>query len=242
MTKTAIITGAAKRIGREIALSLADIGYDIAIHYDTSENEAGELAGLIKAKNRKAYLVKADFLCYDYELSPIILGLNKQGIKIDCLINNAAVFWKDSIFDINEPDNPLFWQQMTINLTTPLVLIKEFAQQYTGKAGNIINICDGMSGWSISPKFLSYSLSKMGLENATKLLASELAPNIRINAIAAGASLIGKQDEENTFAKLEKIIPLQIVSSPEEICNTVKYILATPSLTGQVIALSGGMR
>ena len=237
MTKTALITGAAKRIGREIALSLADTGYNIVIHYFSSTKEAQELSDIIESKGRKAYIIRAN-LNDETQIEKIITTLNKQEIFIDCLINNAANFEKDDITNINLES----WQSHAItNLFAPLLLIKEFAKQHKGNSGNIINICDGMGNWSISSKFISYSLSKLGLENATKLLAKELAPNIRINAIAAGASLIGKEDEENTFAKLEKIIPMQKVSSPEEICNTVKYILATPSLTGQIIALSGGI-
>jgi len=89
--------------------------------------------------------------------------------------------------------------------------------------------------------FLSYSLSKLGLANATALLANELAPRIRINAIAPGPTLLGKQDKKDTFAKLKKIIPLHRTSSPDEVCEAVKYLLSAPSITGQVIPLSGGM-
>ena len=98
-----------------------------------------------------------------------------------------------------------------------------------------------MNGPALAKAFLSYSISKFALEQATRLLVKELAPDIRINAVAAGASLAGKQDKEDTFDNLRKNIPLGRTSCPREICDTVRYILASPSLTGQVIKLSGGV-
>jgi len=238
MQKTALITGAAIRVGREIALNLADKDYNIVIHYNSSTSQAEQLAEEIRSKNVKSYLLKADLANQD-EVSQIIPSLGKQGISLDLLINNAAMFEKDNIANIDSAS----WQShINVNLFASLLLIKDFTAQYKGSSGNVINITDGMDNWSISPTFLSYSLSKLGLENATKLLAKELAPNIRINAIAPGPTLEGKQDKEDTFEKLKKIIPLNRVSMPQEICDTVDYILASPSLTGQIINLSGGMR
>jgi NAD(P)-dependent dehydrogenase (short-subunit alcohol dehydrogenase family) len=93
----------------------------------------------------------------------------------------------------------------------------------------------------VSPLFLSYSLSKIGLENATRLLADDLAPRIRVNAIAPGPTIEGKHDKKDTFSRLQQFIPLERNSSLKEVCDTVRYILAMPSLTGQTIALSGGL-
>lgn len=237
MSGTVLITGAAVRIGREIALSLADAGYDIIIHYNQSKKQAAALAEIIRNKRRSSWLVQAD-LRKDKEVAKLIPSLNKQGIRIDCLINNAATFEKDTLYDLT----PQSWESHIItNLFSPLQLMRDFAAQYTGRNGNIINITDGIAGWSVSPHFLSYSLSKIGLENATRLLADELAPNIRINAIAPGPTIEGKQDKEDTFSKLQKIIPLERTSSLKEVCDTVHYILRAPSLTGQTIALSGGL-
>jgi NAD(P)-dependent dehydrogenase (short-subunit alcohol dehydrogenase family) len=238
MAKTVLITGAAIRIGSTVALSLVDAGWDIALHYHNSEKEALALAKKINAKKRAAYLVKAD-LSDAEAVAQIIPALNSKGIMLDCLINNVAVFEKDNLAKLTEAS----WQaHMNINLFAPLQLVRDFAAQYKGKEGNIINITDGLTGWSISPNFLSYSLSKLGLGNATTLLARELAPNIRINAIAPGPTLEGKQDKADTFAKLKKIIPLARTNSPEEICDTIQYILSVPSLTGNIINLAGGMQ
>lgn len=236
-TQTVLITGAAIRIGREIALSLADCGWDIAVHYNTSEEHAEELAAMIKNKGRKAFLVQAD-LRNPQEVAQVIPAVTKHGVTIDCLINNASLFEKDSLADIT----PESWRShMDVNLFAPMQLIRDFAAQYKGDAGNIINLTDGLTGWSLSPAFLSYSISKFGLSEITRLLVTELAPCIRINAIALGPTTPGKQDNPDTFEKLRKFIPLGRTSSTEEVCNTVDYILSSPSLTGQVISLSGGV-
>ncbi len=237
MSKTVLITGAAVRIGREIALSLADEGWDVAIHYSRSEKQAEELAALIKQKKRKAFLAQGD-LRDPKSVANIIPSLSRQGVKLNCLINNASAFEKDTIRDMTQES----WQEhIDVNLFAPLRLIQDFVTQYNGKNGNIINITDGLKDWSISPAFFSYSISKIGLENATELLAKDLAPDIRINAIAPGPTMEGKQDKADTFDKLKKVIPLRRTSSLREICDAVRYILSTPSLTGQVISLSGGM-
>lgn len=237
MAKTALITGAAVRIGREIALSLADAGFDIVIHYHTSKKPANDLAALIEKKKRKAWLAHADLRKPD-DVKKLVPSLSKKGIKLDCLINNAAVFEKDRLANLTEQS----WQNhMITNLFSPLQLMRDFAAQYKGRNGNIINITDGIAGWSVSPQFLSYSLSKIGLENATRLLADDLAPRIRVNAIAPGPTVEGKHDNKDTFSRLQQFIPLERTSSIKEVCDTVRYILSTPSLTGQTIALSGGL-
>ncbi len=236
-SKTVLITGGAVRIGREIVLSFADKGWDVVIHYNNSAKPAEKLAAEITKKNCKAYTVKAD-LRDAKAVSAIIPSLAKQDIKLDCLINNAALFEKDSLVDIT----PASWQNhMNINLFAPLQLIRDFSVQYKGGQGNVINITDGMAGWSISPAFLSYSLSKMGLAEATKLLARELAPKIRINAVAPGPTLEGKQDKPDTFIKLKKLVPLGTISSPQQVCDAVHYLLNAKSVTGQVISLAGGL-
>jgi len=236
-TRTVLITGAAQRIGRALALSLARGGWDVALHFNTSANEAKTLAALIRKLGRKAYLVQAD-LQDAKALARIFPALKKQGMVPGCLINNAALFEKDTLATL---ESESFRAHMETNLFAPLFLMREFAAYYKGNDGNIINITDGMARWSMSAGFLSYALSKEGLGSATRLTARSLAPRIRVNAIAPGATLKGKLDKQDTFDRLEKIIPLRRVSSPQEICDAIQYILSSPSLTGQILSLSGGM-
>jgi NAD(P)-dependent dehydrogenase (short-subunit alcohol dehydrogenase family) len=168
----------------------------------------------------------------------IIPVLAKKDVTPDCLINNASAFEKDALATLTPEE---FHARMDVNLLAPLLLMQGFVAHYKGSEGNIINITDGMSGWSMSHTFLSYALSKNSLKDATRMLARDLAPTIRVNSIAPGATLEGKQDKKDTFNKLRKIIPLGRTSSPEEINLAVHYILSSPSLTGQILSLSGGM-
>jgi NAD(P)-dependent dehydrogenase (short-subunit alcohol dehydrogenase family) len=235
--RTVLITGAAVRVGREIALSFAQVGWDVVIHYNGSEKPAKELATFIHKKGRKAHLAKANLLNLK-ELEKLIPALNKQGIKLDCLINNASVFEKDRLKNITSKS----WHDHAgVHIFAPLILMRDFCAQYKGSDGNIINLTDSLHGWSISPNFLSYSLSKMGLENATRLLAKELAPNIRINAVAPGSTIAAVGDKGYSEENLKKTIPLGRRSSPEEVCDAIHFILSAPSMTGQVLSLSGGI-
>jgi NAD(P)-dependent dehydrogenase (short-subunit alcohol dehydrogenase family) len=236
-TKTALITGGAQRVGRALALSLAAAGWDVAVHYRTSRKPAEELARQIRSMGRKAWLVRAD-LSNAKNVSAIFPLLAQQNIMPDCLINNAAMFEKDTLAML---EAKRFHAHLDTNLLAPLLLTRDFAARYKGTEGNVINITDGLKGWSMSPTFLSYMISKQALADATRSLARELAPNIRINAIAPGATLEGKQDKSDTFAKLKKIIPLKRTSSTDEICEAMHYILSAPSLTGQILSLCGGM-
>lgn len=233
----ALITGGAVRIGREVALALADAGWGVAIHYHRSEKEARALAASIHKKGGHAVAIKAN-LADEKAVSKLMpQAVKLLGGPVTCLVNNASVFGKDSLETLSSSS----WQRhMGVNFHAPLLLAKEMARQNI-KNGIIINLLDGIWGWSMSPHFLSYSLSKLGLWNATELLARELAPHIRVNGVALGPTLIGKQDKEETFTKLAARAPLKRTSSPKEVCDTVLYLLNAPSVTGQVIQLGGGM-
>lgn len=234
MNKSVLITGAAKRIGKSIALSLADDGWNIALHYNTSKKEATETAKEIEEKGVKVALIKAD-LTNEKQTAKIIEKANKELGKISCLINNASIFHNDNISDFtSEPlDN-----HMKIHVYSPLTLSKDFAKQLNG-SGNIINILD-YSVWSLPDKFLTYSISKSALWTATQMLAKQLAPNIRVNGIGPGQSLKNKHETTESFKNAYKVTPLKIDAKPQEICSAIKFIISSPSMTGQMIALDGG--
>lgn len=237
MSRTALVTGGAIRIGREICLSLAEEGWDVAIHYGSSHDAARELEGKLREMGRKVYLVQAD-LCDERAVSSIIPTLAEQGVHIDALIHNASVFEKGGLASLQREE---FDRHMYVNCFSALQLMRDFASHYKGEKGNVITITDGLKGWSISPVFLSYSLSKLALENATELLAVTLGPRIRINTIAPGPMLEGVQDKENTFAKLRDLSPLKRTASPEDLTSAIRYLLNAPSITGQILRLSNGV-
>lgn len=235
--KTILVTGGAVRVGRAICLAMADAGWDVAIHYNRSDKEAQELASVITAKQRAAHLVQAD-LKDEVATAGIFKALAAKGVHVDCLVNNASLFLKNGFSDMKRAS---FNDHMAVNCIAPLQLAKDFATQYKGEDGNIINITDGLEGWSMSPAFLSYALSKRALADATAMLVRTLAPRVRINAIAPGATLEGAQDKADTFSKLRDIAPLKRTGSVQELCSGIHYVLSSPALTGQTINLSGGM-
>jgi NAD(P)-dependent dehydrogenase (short-subunit alcohol dehydrogenase family) len=235
---TALITGSAQRVGRALALHLAHQGYDILVHYHHSHAEATSLAAEIQVMGRRAALVQADLA--NPSACETIFAAAKGLPPVTTLIHNASRFERDRLESL-APE--AMRGHFAVNLETPLLLTRAFAERFPkgSHLGNVICLVDGMRGWSISPTFLSYSLSRLAMEQAIPLLARELAPHIRVNGIALGATLPGAMDKPTTFAKLEWMAPLKRTSHPGEVCDALDYLLRADSMTGQVINLSGGL-
>jgi NAD(P)-dependent dehydrogenase (short-subunit alcohol dehydrogenase family) len=234
--KTALITGSAKRIGRQLALDLADAGFDIAVHCNASRNEAEEVVSLVRSKGQRAVVVQGDLAQLetpDAITSAAVAGLGPLGL----LINNASIFEPDEAASIT----PQSWaQHQDTNLRAPIMLAQAFAKQLPrGEHGNIINIID-QRVWKLNPRFFSYTMSKTGLWTATRTLAQALAPNIRVNAIGPGPALPSARMDQAEFDKQARLTLLGRGTSPEEISAVTKFILSQPALTGQMIALDGG--
>ncbi|MBM3617314.1 MAG: SDR family oxidoreductase [Alphaproteobacteria bacterium] len=234
--KTLLITGGATRLGRETALHMAAKGWNIAVHYRDSAEAASRTVSDIIAMGREAVAIRGDLSTHGacahvvQEASAVLGG-------VGALVNNAALFEKDNLASFTEAD---FRAHMDTNLLAPLLLAQAFAAQLgEGATGVIVNLLDGCEGMCLSPNFLTYTLSKYGLEDATKLLAQGLAPRIRVNAVAPGLTL-PKPGEEEMFARLVAKLPVPQPTSPLEIASAVAYLIETPSLTGQIISLNGG--
>jgi NAD(P)-dependent dehydrogenase (short-subunit alcohol dehydrogenase family) len=236
MSGAILITGAAKRIGRQLALDLAEAGHDIAVHFDRSRGEAEEVADLIKVMGRKVAMVQGDLA--DADIAERLMGeATRQLGVINGLINNASIFETDEVGDISLSS----WQRhMDINLRAPVMLAQAFAKALPpNRQGNIINIVD-QRVWRLNPRFFSYTMSKSGLWTATRTLAQALAPRIRVNAIGPGPALPSARMDKAEFAKQESLTLLGRGTSPKEISEAAKFILSQPALTGQMIALDGG--
>ena len=236
MSGAILITGAAKRIGRQLALDLAAAGNDIAVHFNASRAEAEDVVGLIQAMGRKAALVQGDLA--DADIAERLVGeATRQLGAVDGLINNASIFETDEVGDISLSS----WQRhMDINLRAPVMLAQAFAKALPlNRQGNIINIVD-QRVWRLNPRFFSYTMSKSGLWTATRTLAQALAPRIRVNAIGPGPALPSARMDKAEFAKQESLTLLGRGTSPKEISEAAKFILSQPALTGQMIALDGG--
>ena len=236
IVKTALVTGAGRRIGREIALYLAREGWDVALHYRDSRREAEALAAEIAAAGCKTALLQADLA--DAVSASALVGRATQALgPLSLLVHNAAVFEKEGLTNFSHEG---FARHMAVNLEAPLHLSRDFAAQ--APAGSqIVCLVDGMEGWSLSAAYLSYALSKQGLREAVRLLARPLAPNVRINGIAPGATMEGSGDTPDSFERLAAKAPMQRTSGPEEIIHALAFLLASKGVTGQVIDLSGGM-
>ena len=246
MSKSALITGGAKRIGKAIAICLAERGYDIVIHYSQSKKEAEELVIKLKSLGVEAFCVKANLL-KDFEISTLVDKSKKIiGKPLDLLINNASIFENDSLtsLTLESWDRHLF-----TNLKAPVFLSKEFSIQVPDNStdenneilasSNIINIID-QKVLNLNPRFFSYTLAKSSLLNFTKLSAQELGPKIRVNAIGPGPILKASHQSEEQFQNQRKSTLLKRGSDVKEICRTILYILSSPGLTGQLITLDGG--
>jgi NAD(P)-dependent dehydrogenase (short-subunit alcohol dehydrogenase family) len=233
---TALITGSAKRIGRQLALDLAEAGYDIAVHCNTSRPEAEEVARLINDKGRRAVVVQGDLARVETPEQLIAESVSGLG-PLSVLINNASIFEPDEVGSITVES----WaQHQDTNLRSPVLLSQAFAKQLPSTAqGNIINIVD-QRVWKLNPKFFSYTTSKAALWTATRTLAQALAPRIRVNAIGPGPALPSARMDQAEFDKQARLTLLGRGTSPQEISAAVKFILSQPALTGQMIALDGG--
>lgn len=234
--KTALITGAARRIGRVLALNLAEDGYNIAVHCRASRDEAEDVARHIAKLGRAAVVVEGDLAQSDVP-ERLIAETTKALGPITVLINNASIFEPDEVGSVSQAS----WAaHQDTNLKAPIMLSQAFARQLpSGMNGNIINIVD-QRVWKLNPRFFSYTMSKTGLWTATRTLAQALAPAIRVNAIGPGPALPSARMDQAEFDKQARLTLLGRGTSPEEIAAAVRFILAQPSLTGQMIALDGG--
>ncbi len=234
--QTALVTGAARRVGRALALDLAAHGWAVAVHYRNSDEEARGVVGKIEAAGGRAVALAADLA--DEQQTAGLIGRAGDALgTITCLINNASIF---------EPDGPLMatrqsWDaHMETNLRAPFVLTQALAGQLpTGTKGNVINLID-QRVWNLTPFFTTYTLSKAGLWTLTQTLAMGLAPDIRVNAIGPGPTLPSTRQSEAQFAAQAASTPLGRKVEMDEICRGVRFILAASALTGQMIALDSG--
>ncbi len=233
----ALVTGAAKRVGRTVALALAEDGHDVAVHYGGSAAEAAEVADEIRGLGRRAALVQGD-LAEPGAPGRIMRAVVEQLGAPVVLVNNASLFERDELDDMSEQQ----WEaHMAVNLRAPVFLAQAFAKaKPAGAAGNIINIID-QRVLKLNPLFFSYTISKAGLFTATCTLAQALAgQNIRVNAIGPGPTLPSKRMSQEDFAKQCSLTLLGCGTSPEEIAHAVRFILSAPAFTGQMIVLDGG--
>ena len=231
----ALVTGAAHRIGRAIACDLAAAGWAVAVHYRDSEGAARDCVEEIERAGGRAMAIRAD-LTREEDVAGLVPQAAALG-PLTCLVNNAALFEADSIATTTRAS----WDaHMETNLRAPLVLTQALAAGLPeGAEGNVINLID-QRVWNLTPHFLSYTVAKSGLWTLTRTLALALAPRIRVNAIGPGPTLPSSRQTQAQFDRQWAETPLGRGTTPEEIRAAVRFILAAPAMTGQMIALDGG--
>jgi NAD(P)-dependent dehydrogenase (short-subunit alcohol dehydrogenase family) len=234
--KNVLITGAAKRLGRAIALDLAAAGWNVALHYNTSKADAENAADAVRAQGVQAALLQADLAQEEQNQALIARAVDAIG-PLTALVNSASLFEND---DWQSATRASWDTHMEVNLRSPLVLSQAFAAQLPeDEQGNIINIID-QRVLKPNPQFLSYSLSKAGLHWLTTTLAQGMAPRIRVNAVGPGPVLRNARQSVADFDRQRDATILGHGADPADICAAVRYLLDAPSVTGQMIAVDGG--
>jgi len=234
--KTVLVTGAAKRLGRAIALDLARHGWSIALHYNASEKEARATAADAATAGVKVALLKAD-LGRESETAMLVDRAVVELGPLSALINSASLFENDDWYSVTRES----WDKhMEVNLRAPFVLAQAFARQVPREGtGAIVNIID-QRVLKPTPQFLSYSLSKAGLYWLTTTLAQALAPRVRVNAVGPGPTMINARQSQADFTRQREATVLGRGAEPQDVCDAVRYLLEASAVTGQMIAADGG--
>ncbi len=235
--RVAIVTGGGRRIGRALCLTLADAGCSVMVHYSHSAEEAQGTVQQITALGGQADCVGADFGDPQAPTSRVIGAAYERFGRADILVNSAAIFEPDSLASTTESS----WdRQFAINLKAPAFLCREFAARHQpGVPAAIINIAD-WRGLKPVPGHFAYTLTKAALVAMTRILALELAPDIRVNAVAPGSILPPSGAGPDYLERLAQQIPLKRHGDPSDVTSAVLYLLRSDFITGEVLAVTGG--
>ena len=234
--KVALVTGAAKRIGRSIALALAQRGWDVAVHYGSSAEEAQATVRDIEHLGRRACALQCDLA--DEQAVQSLLPQAMQALgRISCVVNNASLFAQDDATDFSVA---MLDRHMHANLAAPLLLARALhAATPDGAQAVVINLLD-QKLFNLNPDFLSYTLSKAALHTATTVLAQALAPKLRVVGVAPGITLVSGEQTAENFAKAHAVTPLGRSSTPDDVAATVCFAAESPAITGTTLLVDGG--
>jgi len=233
MPNAALITGGSKRIGRSISIELAGLGYDIALHYNLSHNEAVKTKKEIQKLGARCEVFKSD-LSKNSGVTSLIKRVLKKFPNLSILINNASIFEEISFHDVTEKD---FDNEFNINFKSPFFLSQHFSKNISD--GMIINMLDARISKIHNAHFV-YNLSKKSLHSLTLMLAKELGPNIRVNAICPGPILPAAGEDGKKLKKIALKTPLKKVGDTSYINDAVRYLVTNTYITGEVLFVDGG--
>jgi len=236
--KVALVTGAAKRIGRTIALALAQRGWDVAVHYGRSATEADETVRAIEQLGRRAAAVQCDLADEAAVKALVREAMRALGADtLNCVVNNASLFERDSASDFSVA---LLDAHIHANLAAPILLAQSLhGVTPEGAQSVVVNLLD-QKLFNLNPDYLSYTLSKAALQSATTMLAQALAPKVRVVGVAPGITLVSGDQTQEGFAKAHKLTPLGRSSTPDDVASTVCFVAENPAITGTTLLVDGG--
>lgn len=234
--KTALVTGAARRIGRTIALALAQRGWDVVVHYQQSADAAQNVVGEIEALGRRAVALSCD-LADEAATRALLRRASSLLGPISCVVNNASRFDYDTVQDISRASLDA---HMHANLLAPVLLAQALHEATpAGVQAVAINLLD-QKLYNLNPDFLSYTLSKAALHSATTMLAQALAPKVRVVGVAPGITLVSGNQTEAGFTQAHQATPLGRSSTPDDIAAAVCFVAESPAITGSTLVIDGG--
>jgi NAD(P)-dependent dehydrogenase (short-subunit alcohol dehydrogenase family) len=228
----ALVTGAARRIGREIALDLAAHGWDVAVHHRSSAADAQATAALLRQASARAEVFAAD-LADEAQCTALLPAVQAAFGRIDAVVNNASLFEYDDVASFGYAAMERHWRANT----GPAIVLARALHQSGG--GCVVNLLD-QKLWNPNPDHLSYTLSKAALEVATTLLAQALAPTVRVCGVAPGVTLLSGDMSGPEFEKSHTMTPLRRSSTPQDVARSVRFLLESPAITGTTLLVDGG--
>jgi len=236
-----LVTGAARRVGRAIALELATHGFDVAVHYRGSQDDAFATVAELKRAGAAAHAFQAD-LSIEAACRALVPAVAARFGRIDAVVNNASVFEHDDVASFSVAAMETHWRANT----APAVLLAQalhtqLAQPAEAGAstGCVVNIID-QKLWNPNPDHFSYTLSKAALQAATVMLAQALAPALRVCGVAPGVTLASGPMSADEFEQAHRLTPLQRSSTPADIAHAVRFLIESPAITGTTLLVDGG--
>lgn len=234
-----LVTGSARRIGREIALTLGRAGWNVAVHYATSHDDAQQTCAMLRALGVEAEGFACD-LADQAALASLVPSVKACFGRIDAVVNNASTFEYD---DVHSFSLDMLQAHMLPNLVAPVALARDLAAALTDRGadarGVVVNLLD-QKLWNYNPDFFSYTLSKAALEAATTMLAQALAPAVRVVGVAPGLTMISHLQTPQQFAQTHAMAPLGHASHPEDVAHAVLFAVQNRSITGTTLLVDGG--
>lgn len=232
-----LVTGAAKRIGRAIALDLARHGHDVAVHYRNSRSEALATVAEVAAQGGRAEAFQAD-LTEEAACAGLLDSVVARFGRVDAVVNNASTFDADTAASFSHQAMERHWRA---NTAPAIILARALHAHLTrrGARGCVVNLLD-QKLWNLNPDYFSYTLSKAALQTATVMLAQACAPRLRVCGVAPGVTLASEAMSAEQFAAAQRLTPLQLSSTPEDVARAVRFLIESPATTGISLIVDGG--